>query len=117
MMRGRNRASRWSGRIISQSIDLDTETTAIGIIARLEHAIDRMDLESGEQRRRVGDAKARLAGYQPRLGEVFPLQGELDDRLAQLADIEADLASTEGVGADNHPEQPAVLAARAAPAS
>jgi hypothetical protein len=51
-----------------------------------------MEADLEEHRRRVIDAKARLAGYEPRLGETFPLQGELDDRLAQLADIEADLA-------------------------
>jgi hypothetical protein len=79
------------------SIDIDGETTAIGIIARLEHVLDRMEAEIGEQRRRVTDAKARLAGFEPRLGEVFPLQGELDVKLAQLAEIEADLASTEGI--------------------
>ena len=80
-----------------QSIDIDGETTPVGIIARLEHALDRMDTELEEHRRRVIDAKARLAGYEPRLGETFPLQGELDDRLAQLADIEADLARPEEV--------------------
>ena len=56
-----------------------------------------METELEEQRRRVTDAKARLAGYEPRLGETFPLQGELDAKLALLAEIEADLASTEGV--------------------
>jgi hypothetical protein len=81
----------------SQSIDIDGETTAIGIIARLEHVLDRMEAEIEEQRRRVADAKARLAGFEPRLGEIFPLQGELDAKLAQLAEIEADLASTEGI--------------------
>jgi N12 class adenine-specific DNA methylase/adenine-specific DNA methylase len=80
-----------------QPIALYGETTAVGIIARLEHALDRMETEIEEQRRRVTDAKARLAGYAPRLGETFPLQGELDARLAQLAEIEADLARTEGV--------------------
>ena len=100
MTAGSSRTSRWNGRIIRQSIDIDAETTPVGIIARLEHAIDRMDAELEEQRRRGIDAKARLAGYTPRLGETFPLQGELDDRLAQLAEIEADLASTEGTGAD-----------------
>ena len=80
----------------SQSIDIDAETTPVGIIARLEHALDRMDAELEEQRRRGIEAKTRLAGYAPRLGETFPLQGELDDRLAQLSEIEADLASTEG---------------------
>ncbi|WP_287849688.1 helicase-related protein, partial [Acidiphilium sp.] len=81
----------------AQPIAIDSETTPVGIIARLEHALDRMETELGEQRRRVTDAKARLAGYAPRLGETFPLQGELDAKLALLAEIEADLASTEGV--------------------
>jgi N12 class adenine-specific DNA methylase len=94
-----------------QSIDIDAETTPIGIIARLEHAIDRMDAELEEQRRRCADAKARLTGYQPRLNESFPLQSELDDRLAQLFDIEAELASTQGAAGDNHPTQPAAIAA------
>ena len=66
----------------AQSIDIDGETTPVGIIARLEHALDRMDAELEEQRRRVTDAKVRLAGYEPRLGEAFPLQGELDVKLA-----------------------------------
>jgi N12 class adenine-specific DNA methylase len=87
-----------------QSIGIDGETTAVGIIARLEHALDRMDTELEEQRRRVIEAKARLAGYEPRLGETFPLQGELDSKLAQLAEIEADLAGTEGVIGANRPE-------------
>jgi hypothetical protein len=81
----------------AQSIDIDGETTALGIIARLEHVLDRMDAEIGEQSRRITDAKARLAGFEPRLGEVFPLQGELDVKLIQLAEIEVDLASTEGI--------------------
>jgi N12 class adenine-specific DNA methylase len=87
----------------AQPIDIDGETTPIGIIARLEHVLDRLDIEREENRRRVIDAKARLAGYEPRLGEAFPLQGELDGKLAQLAEIEADLAGTEGVIDENRP--------------
>jgi hypothetical protein len=94
-----------------QSIDIDGETTPVGIIARLEHALDRMDVEIEENRRRVIDAKARLAGYEPRLGEAFPLQGELDGKLFQLADIEADLAATEGMVFEIHPAQPRAAAA------
>jgi N12 class adenine-specific DNA methylase len=86
-----------------QPVDLDSETTAIGIIARLEHMLDRMDDELAGQRRRLADATARLAGYEPRLGEGFPLQGELDVKLAQLAGIEADLAHTESVGNATRP--------------
>jgi hypothetical protein len=81
----------------SQPIDIDGETTPVGLIARLEHALDRMDADLEEYRRRGTDAKARLAGYEPRLGEAFALQGELDAKLAQLAEIEVDLASTEGM--------------------
>jgi hypothetical protein len=91
----------------AQPIGIDGETTAAGIIARLEHALDRMDAELEEHRRRVIDAKTRLAGYEPRLGEMFPLQGELDDRLAQLADIEADLARPEEAIEENRPAQSA----------
>ncbi len=77
-----------------QPIEMDGETTAAGVIARLEHALDRMDGELADHRRRAADAKVRLAGYEPRLGEAFPLQGELDDKLMLLAEIEADLANT-----------------------
>ena len=70
-----------------------------------------MEAELEEQRRRVTDAKVRLAGYEPRLGEVFPLQGELDAKLAQLAEIEADLASTESVVNENGSAQPRAIAA------
>jgi hypothetical protein len=87
----------------AQPIDIDGDTTPVGLIARLEHALDRMETELGEQRRRVADAKARLAGYAPRLGETFPLQGELDAKLALLAEIEADLANTEGAVNEGRP--------------
>jgi hypothetical protein len=94
-----------------QSIGIDSETTPVGLIARLEHALDRMKTDLEEQRRRVADAKARLAGYEPRLGVVFPLQGELDGKLCQIADIEADLANTEGAVFEIDPEQPRAAAA------
>jgi hypothetical protein len=79
----------------SQPISVDGETTPVGLIARLEHALDRMEADLDEHHRRVVDAKARLAGYEPRLGEVFPLQGELDGKLLQIADIEADLTAAQ----------------------
>ena len=87
----------------SQPINIDGETTPVGLIARLEHALDRMEADLDEHHRRVVDAKARLAGYEPRLGDVFPLQGELDGKLLQIADIEADLAGTAGVVFEIHP--------------
>jgi N12 class adenine-specific DNA methylase len=87
----------------AQDIGIDAETTPVGLIARLEHALDRFEAEIEEHRRRGTDAQARLAGYEPRLGEAFPLQGELDAKLAQLAEIEADLAGTESVVSEIDP--------------
>jgi hypothetical protein len=94
----------------AQPIDIDAETTPVGIIARLEHAIDRMDAELEEQRRRGIEAQARLAGYTPRLGETFPLQGELEDKLGQLAEIESDLAQTERMTDETNPVKPETAA-------
>ena len=91
-----------------QPIEIDGETTAAGLIARLEHALDRMESELEEHRRRLADARARLAGYEPRLGEVFPLQSELDAKLDQIAEIEADLAATEGVACEARQEKTGV---------
>jgi hypothetical protein len=70
-----------------------------------------MEADLEEHRRRVTDAKGRLAGYEPRLGEAFPLQGELDGKLGQLAEIKADLASTESVVNKNGSAQPRAIAA------
>ncbi|MDR3535227.1 MAG: lactate dehydrogenase [Acetobacteraceae bacterium] len=89
----------------AQVIDVGSETTALGLVARLEHALDRMEIEVDEQRRRTVDATRHLAGYEPRLGDVFPLQAELDLKLAQLAEIEADLARTDTAVNDDEPAQ------------
>nr|WP_294506281.1 helicase-related protein [uncultured Rhodopila sp.] len=91
-----------------QPIEIDGETTAAGLIARLEHALDRMEAEREEHRRRFADAKSRLAGYEPRLGEAFPMQGELDAKLDRIAEIEADLAATEGVACEARQEKTGV---------
>ena len=94
-----------------QEISTDSDTTPVGIIARLEHVLDRMDAELEEQHRRVIDAQARLAGFEPRLGETFALQGDFDDKLAQLADIEADLAKTDAMIDEQDPVKPTEIAA------
>ena len=77
-----------------QHIETDDDVTPAGLIARIEHILERMPQELQEQARKVEQAGHRLAGYKDRLGQPFALQGELDGKLAQLAALEADLAAT-----------------------
>src|SRR5262249_44306453 len=69
----------------NHELAVDPDQTSMGLIARLEHALERFEAEREEQTRRELDARARLAGYEARLGEPFPLQDELDDKLARMA--------------------------------
>jgi hypothetical protein len=77
-----------------QHIETDDGVTPAGLIARIEHILERMPQELQQQARKVEQAGHRLAGYKDRLGQPFALQGELDGKLAQLAALEADLAAT-----------------------
>jgi hypothetical protein len=61
-----------------QKIEVGDDLTALGLISRIEYALDRFEIDLEEQTRRRTDAIARLKGYQPRLGEPFLLQGELE---------------------------------------
>ena len=87
-----------------QTIAVQDDVTALGLIARLEHALDHFEEDLETQVRQRADAVARLAGYEPRLGETFALQGELDEKLARMAEIEADLAKTDSILADDQPD-------------
>jgi hypothetical protein len=89
-----------------QKIDVEADLTAMGLIARLEHAINRFDADREEQVRRRDDAIGQIAGYEPRLGAPFQLQGELDEKLARMAELEADLARTESIIAGDEPDSP-----------
>ena len=82
---------------------VDPDQTPMGLVARLEHALERFEAERDEQTRREQDACARLAGYEARLGEPFPLQAELDDKLARMAQLEADLAGKNNESSDPQP--------------
>jgi hypothetical protein len=77
-----------------QHVETEDDVTPAGLIARIEHILERMPQEPREQERKVEDARHRLAGYKDRLGQPFALQGELDGKRAQLAALEADLAGT-----------------------
>ena len=68
--------------------------TPLGLSSRLEHVLERFELDLQEQQRLASDATRRLADYEARLGEAIPLQAELDGKRAQLTRIEAELADS-----------------------
>ncbi len=75
-------------------IETEEDLTPTGLIARIEHILERLPQDLQEQERKAAEAARRLADYQDRLGQPFALQGELDGKRAQLAALEADLAAT-----------------------
>jgi hypothetical protein len=75
-------------------IPFSTELTALGLISRLEHALDHFEAELAEQRRAVIENTRRIADYQPRLGGAFVLAAELAAKQADLAALEVSLATT-----------------------
>lgn len=77
-----------------QAVQTEADLTPAGLIARLEHLLDRMPQDLAEQERKAADAERRLAGYRDRLGQPFELQAELDARRAALEALDADLAQT-----------------------
>jgi N12 class adenine-specific DNA methylase/adenine-specific DNA methylase len=80
-------------------IDFPVTVTPLGAIARLEHALSNFEDEQDNYRRRLEDARRRVASYQPRIGETFAFEAELELKRQQLADLEADLAAS----TDNNP--------------
>lgn len=76
-----------------QLIDLPDEPSALGVIARLESALDRFERDRAEWEELLEASSRRLADYRPRLGQGFELQGELDLKQAELTRLEADLAA------------------------
>jgi hypothetical protein len=79
---------------LDQHVETEPDLTPTGLIARIEHLLERMPQDLQEQERRAVEAERRRSGYQQRLGTPFPLQAELDGKLAQLAALDADLAAT-----------------------
>jgi hypothetical protein len=86
-----------------QEISVDPDQTPMGLVARLEHVLERFEAEREEHTRREQDARARLAGYAARLGEPFPLQDELDDKVTRMTQLEADLAGRSTGSSDPQP--------------
>jgi len=75
-----------------QEIAVEPDLTPLGLISRLEHILERFEVDLQEQQRLALDATRRLADYESRLGEAFPLQAELDAKRTELTRIEAELA-------------------------
>jgi hypothetical protein len=63
-----------------QELAIDPEQTPMGLIARLELALERFETEREEQTKREQDASARFAGYEARLGEPYPFRRPRTDR-------------------------------------
>ena len=90
-----------------QPVRLDGDLTALGLISRLEYALDHFEVEPAEERRSLSEAEARLPGYERRAGETFGLQDELEAKAAELKALEADLAANDNRDADPVAEQAA----------
>lgn len=76
-------------------IELEAGLTPLGLVARLEHRLGRLDLDLPLERRSLAENERRLADYLPRQGQPFALQAELDHKLHTLAALEAELAADE----------------------
>ncbi|MGI4940787.1 MAG: hypothetical protein ACRYHQ_09530, partial [Janthinobacterium lividum] len=75
-------------------IAFSPELTALGLVSRLEHALDHFEAELAEHRRAIGDNTRRVADYEPRIGGAFALAAELSGKVAELAELEVSLAAT-----------------------
>jgi hypothetical protein len=80
--------------VCDQEITVEPDLTPLGLISRLEHILERFEVDLQQQQRLALDAAHRLADYEARLGEAFPLQAGLDAKRAELTRIEADLADS-----------------------
>jgi len=88
-------------------IRLDGDLTPLGLISRLEYALDHFEVELAEERRALAEAEARLPAYESRVGEEFALQAEFDAKADELKALEADLAANENREADTTAQEAA----------
>ncbi len=76
-----------------QRIELPDEPTPLGVMARLESALDRFEADQREHEERLVSARKRLADYESRVGEPFEFEAELLAKRADHDRLEADLAA------------------------
>ena len=67
--------------------------TPLGLIARLEHALNGIEAELAQQQRRRSENEHRLRDYAARLDRPFELAAELALKHQALAELLAELAA------------------------
>jgi Helicase conserved C-terminal domain len=77
-----------------QRLEVPEEPSALGLIARLESALARLEAEQKEQEVRRAAAERRLADFEPRIGEPFEFEAELAAKRGEHERLEAELAAT-----------------------
>lgn len=85
-------------RAARQRIELPEDPNPLGVIARLEGALDRIEADLADQEGRRDAAERRLADFEPRIGDPFEFQAELDAKRADYARLEAELAQQAEAG-------------------
>jgi hypothetical protein len=76
-----------------QRIEVPDEPTALGVIARLESALEKFEQDLAEQEGRLEAAQRRNADFEPRIGAPFGFEAELESKRADYLRLEADLAA------------------------
>jgi N12 class adenine-specific DNA methylase/adenine-specific DNA methylase len=84
-------------------IPVDRDTKPLGLVARIENLVLRLDGELADAQKTRDEAARRLPAYQARLGVPFRDQALLDEKRNALADLEADLAATSREGEEEAP--------------
>ena len=75
-------------------IKFDADLTALGLVSRLEHALEHFEAELTEHRRSIVHNTARLADYGARTETTFMHAADLASKLQELIDLEASLEAT-----------------------
>ena len=78
---------------LEQEIEIDPQLTPLGLIARLEHALNGMETELAQQQRRRAENERRLQDYERRGGRPFELAEELELKRQAMAELLAELAA------------------------
>lgn len=105
VLSGTRRAIHWTELCIrfdhrDEMIEVDRETSPLGLIARIEHRIAELDVAERELRVQCDQARERLPGYEARLGQSFAQADELAAKHAEHAKLERALAQSSEVSAE-----------------